>query len=173
MEVAAMLLLAAPKRWLSWDYEVRDAFGRRIGDVRLSLLGARGTITVGETRLSVSRLGFLFGPLVLSGPLGELGRATRLGLFARGFSIEHDGRSLVLRTVSIWFREMRLFDGGLEIGKAVPEGVFSRRAQVELPESLSAQLQLFVIWLALYTWRQAQGSSSSFTGALQAAPRQG
>lgn len=168
-----MLMTATPKRWLSRDYAVSDAAANHIGDVWISSWRAAGTIRVGETEYGVSRRGVFFGPMVLTGPIGDVARAVRQGAFSRAFAVEFAGRVVVLRSPSLWFREMRLLENDQEIGTAVPEGVFGRRAQFDLPESLSTELQLFIAWIALYVWSRRQDSSASFTGVLQVAPRNG
>ena len=169
------MLTAAPKGWLSRDYEVRDASAQRVGDIRFALWQARGTIWVGdEDRVCrVSRRGVFFGPILLTGPVGKTAQATKLSAFTRAFAIEHGGRLFILRSPSVWFREMRLVENDHEIGNAVPEGVFSRRAQFDLPESLPLELQLFIVWLAYFVWRRWQDSSVSFSGVLQTESRRG
>ncbi len=168
-----MLLTVTPKWWLSRDYEVHDASGLRVGDVRVSSWRAAGTIRVGEAQYAVSRHGAVFGAIAVTGPTGEVARAVRQGVFARAFAVEFGGRSVVLRSPSMWFREMRLLEADLEIGSAVPEGVFSRRAQFDLPESLSIEQRLFIVWLVVYVWSRRQDSPKSFSGVLQAEPRRG
>ncbi len=168
-----MLWLATPKRWLLWDYDVRDVFGRHIGDVRVLPWRAAGTMLVEGMRLDASRRGVFVGPIVLTGPSGEVARATRIGLFTRRIALEFGGRSLVLRSASVWSREMHLMEGEVTIGTAVPEGLFSRRAQVELPDSLPVDVRLFVVWLVLYTWKAQQNASPSFSGAVRVAPMEG
>lgn len=167
------MLTATPKRWLSCDYDVHDATGAHVGDVRLSLWAAGGAVDVGENAFRVWREGLVFGPILLSGRAGEAARATRLNSFSRAFAVEHGGRAFVLRSPSMWFREMHLYEGNEVIGSAVPEGVLSRRAQFDLPESLPLELRLFVVWLALYQWKKWQDSRVSFTGAYQAVPPRG
>jgi hypothetical protein len=164
------MLTAAPKRWLSWDYEVSDANGLHVGDARLSRWTATGAITVGDQMYRVWREGVFFGPILLFGSAGETARATRRRSLVRAVSIEYGGRVFLLKSPSLGFREMRLYEGEAEIGSAVPEGVFSRRAQFDLPESLPGELRLFVVWLALYQWKKWQDSRVSFTGTYEVAP---
>jgi len=167
------MLIATPKRWLSWDYEVRDAIAQHVGDVWLSVWRTAGGVRAGEVEYRVARRGSLSGPIMLIDAGEPLIRARRLGLFSSAVSIEFAGREFTLRAPSWCFREMRLFEDDREIGTAVPEGVFSRRAQFDLPESLPIELRLFIVWLVLYTWRRRRESSASLSGVLQAAPRSG
>jgi hypothetical protein len=168
-----MLLTAAPTRWLSRSYEVRDSSSLLLGEVRLSTCRAGGTIRVGGFQYGVSRQEVFFGPISLGGPNGKVARAVKLNAFSRAFAIEHEGHVFVFRSPSMWFREMRLFEDDREIGTAVPEGVFSCRAQFDLPESLPLEVRLFIVWLALYVWSRWQDSSVSFSGVLQTASRHG
>jgi hypothetical protein len=161
----------APTRWLSRSYEVRDSSSQMVGEVRLSAWQAGGTIRSGQSQYGVSRQGVFFGPISLVGPNGKVARAVKLSAFSRAFAIEHEGRTFVLRSPSMWFREMRLFEGDREIGTATPEGVFTRRAQFDLPESFPLEVRLFIVWLAFYVWMRWQDSSVSFSGALQTAQR--
>jgi hypothetical protein len=166
-------MTATPKSWLSREYDVRDVNAQLVGEIFVSSWRAAGTIRTGETEYGVSRQGALFGAIVQTGPSGEVARAARQGVLSRAFEVEFGGRVVVLRSSSLWFREMRLSENGQVVGTAVPEGVFSRRAQLDLPESLPIELRLFIAWLALYVWSRRRDSSASFTGVLQTAPRNG
>ncbi|MGD9675531.1 MAG: hypothetical protein AB7V19_02445, partial [Candidatus Bipolaricaulia bacterium] len=146
--------------------------GRRVGDVRLSTWFARGEVQAGEITYRVHRDATLFRGIALVGPDGVTARAVPLRAFSRAFALRFGDRDFVLRSPAAWFREIRVLEQDRVIGTAVPEGVWSGRAQFDLPEALPIELRLFVVWLALLAWRRV-GGSPSFTGAFQVAPWRG
>jgi hypothetical protein len=158
------MLTVVPKRRSSSQYEVRDSGGQRVGDMQLAPWLARGTIWIGDPDCAyhISREGGFFGPIVLEGRGGKIARAVRLSSQARAFAMEHGQRVYILRSPSILYREMWLFEDDRMIGTAIPENVLGRRAQVDLPESIPPEIRLFVAWLAYFVWRRWQNASLSF-----------
>ena len=147
-------LSAVPKHWFSWDFAIQDATRHPVAEVRLSSWRERGAVSVEGVEHRVSRHGVLRGAFVLEGGGSVLARAEKPSAFRREFQIEHDGKQYTLKARSIWRRERVLYDGDQEIGAVVPEGLFNRRARVELPDDLPLVLRLFVVWLTMLLWKR-------------------
>jgi hypothetical protein len=148
------MLDAVPEHWFSWDFAIRDATRQPVAKVRLSSWRERGAVIVNGIEHKVSRQGVLRGAFVLERGGSVLARAEKPSAFRREFRIEHGGKQYTLKGRSIWRRERVLYDGGREIGAIIPEGLFSRRARAELPDTLPLLLRLFVVWLTMLLWKR-------------------
>jgi hypothetical protein len=154
------MLIATPKRWFSWDFEVREGGGAPVADLKLSMWRERGAITVGGIEFGVTREG-LVGAFILEGAGGALARAEKPSAFRRAFAIESGGRQYALKAASVWGRSFALLDGDREIGAVSSARVFSRQACADLPEDMPLEVRSFMIWLVLMIWKRQQQSSSS------------
>jgi hypothetical protein len=154
------MLIATPKRWFSWDFEVHKGGGQPVGDVRVSAWRERGAVTVGGIEYPVTREGVV-GAFTLSDAGGVLARAVKPSALHRMFTLEHDGKEYVLKAASAWGRDFALLDGEVQIGAVRPARLFGRQARAELPEDMSLEVRLFVIWLTLMLWKRQQQAANS------------
>jgi hypothetical protein len=91
---------------------------------------------------------------VLESAAGVLVRAERPRRWLRELGIEHLDRRYTLRAKSPFRRQLLLLEGSTQIGSLSPEGLFTRRTEVELPQALPLFLKVFIIWLAVTIWKQ-------------------
>ena len=89
---------------------------------------------------------------------GVLARAAQPRKWRRELFIEHSGRLYTLRAKSAFRRDLMLFEDSRQIGSVSPDGLFTRKAAVELPKELPLFLQVFVIWLAMTLWKHAEAA---------------
>jgi hypothetical protein len=155
------MLIATPKRWFSWDFEVHEGGGQPVGDVRVSAWRERGAITVGGIEYPVTRGALLSGVVTLSDVGGVLARAVKPSAFRRAFTLEHDGKEYVLKAASAWGRDFALLDGEREIGVVRPARALGRQARADLPEDMPLEVRLFVLWLTLMLWKRQQQAANS------------
>jgi hypothetical protein len=154
------MLIATPKRWFSWDFEVHEGGGQPVGDVRVSAWRERGAVTVGGIKYPVTREGVV-GAFTLAGAGGVLARAMKPSALHRMFTLEHDGREYVLKATSAWGRNFALLDGEVQIGAVRPARLFGRQARADLPEDMPLEVRLFAIWLTLMLWKRQQQAANS------------
>jgi hypothetical protein len=154
------MLIATPKRWFSWDFEVHEGGGQPVGDVRVSAWRERGAVTVGGTEYPVTREGVV-GAFTLAGAGGVLARAMKPSAFHRAFTLEYDGKEYVLKATSAWGRGFALLDGEVQIGAVRPARALGRQARVDLPEDMPLEVRLFVLWLTLMLWKRQQQAANS------------
>ena len=96
----------------------------------------------------------------LESEAGVLARAERPRKWFRELVIEHSGRRYTLRAKSAFRRQFLLLEGSKQIGSLAPEGLFTRRAGVELPKAFPMFLQVFIIWLAMTLWKHGDYSAA-------------
>jgi hypothetical protein len=154
------MLIATPKRWFSWDFEVHEGGGEPVGDVRVSAWRERGAVTVGGIEYPVTREGVV-GAFTLAGAGGVLARAMKPSALHRMFTLEHDGKEYVLKATSAWGRGFSLLDGEVHIGAVRPARLCGRQARADLPEDMPLEVRLFAIWLTLMLWKRQQQAANS------------
>ena len=151
---------AVPRHWFSWDFVVHDATPKPVAEVRLSSWRERGAIVADGVEHKVSRQGFL-GAFVLVKGDSVVASAEKPSAFRESFQIDQEGRRYTLKRRSLWQRALVLYEGEKEIGSLVPIGLFTRRAQIALPDELPLLLRLFVIWLAMLLWKRDSDVAAS------------
>ena len=135
-----------------------------VADIDVSRWRERGLLTVQGLTYEVYREGQMSGAFILKSAGSVLARAKKPSAFRRSFIIEHAGRQYTLRATSAFRRQFLLLEGSREIGSLSPEGLFTRRARVDLPQELSLPVKVFIIWLAVILWKR-QTDSGATAGA--------
>jgi hypothetical protein len=155
------MLTAVPKRWFSWDFTVSEG-DRSIAFIDTSFWRERGVLRVDGVDHQVYRERMLGGDFILETAGAVVARAQKPSAFRRAFAIEHRGRRYTLRATSAVRRRMALFEGDRSIGALSPQGIFTRRVNVDLPPDMPMAVRVFVIWLAVILWkRDADGGAAA------------
>lgn len=153
------MLSAAPRRWLSWDYSVRDSDGADVARVTIGSWSEKGTVILAEEEYRVYRRG-LTGPFVLEGVDGATAAsALKPSALQRKFAVRSGDREYALQATSALSREFGLFDGDRRVGAVVPASWLSRRARADFDAEIPPPLQAFVLWLTLLLWKRSSDSS--------------
>lgn len=139
------MLKVIPKAW-SYAFSVTDGTETGAHTVDLSWWADKGELRVRNTTYRAHRDQSSY---VLESEGEVLARAERPRKWFREFVIEHEGRRYTLSAKSAFRRQFVLLDGDQPVGSISPEGLFTRKAAVELPKSLPLFLQLFIVWLAM------------------------
>jgi hypothetical protein len=148
------MLTAVPKQWFSWDFTVTEG-SQAVADIDISWWREKGVLTVDGVDYRVYREGMMSGDFILESAGSVLARAQKPSAFYRSFEIASEGMRYTLRAESAFRRTFLLLDGDRKVGSVSPEGVFTRRAIVDLPPALPLALRVFVIWLAVILWKRA------------------
>ncbi len=155
-----LMLKLIPKHWFAWDFRLEDATGLA-AEVILSSWRERGAIAIAGVQHRVSRDG-LTGPFVLEMAGRQAALAVKPSAFRQNFTITHDGAEYTLERISWWRREFGVFSGGRRLGTIAPESWLTRRAIVNLPETMPVWLQAFFAWLTALMWKR---DADAATGA--------
>jgi hypothetical protein len=85
--------------------------------------------------------------------------AQAAGFWFRYFNVQAGTRSYTL-TMASWFgRRFALMENGTELGRIGVTNAFSGRCKAELPDDLPLEVQAFLIWLVISTWRRAAAAT--------------
>jgi hypothetical protein len=143
---------AIPKHAFSWEFTMTDG-GRTLARLETSWWREKGTLTVEGVEHRAYRES-LFGDFVLESGGATVARATKPSAFQRKFVITHNGVEYTLRSHSPFRRSFVVLQGDRAIGSIAPDGVFSRKADVDLPDDLSLPLKAFILWLTVLLWKR-------------------
>ncbi len=159
-----MMLIAVPKGWFSWDFQLLDMTNHPVAELELSSWRERGSVLVGGASYKLYREG-LAGPFVLEAPDGaKAGSAVKISVFRQEFSIAHAELNYRLKAISAWRREFGLFLEDRRIGSIEPESWTNRKAKVDFADDVPLLLQAFAIWLTLLQWRNAAAVAAAGGG---------
>lgn len=149
------MLTMIPKPF-SWTFSVMDGAEPIAHAVNRSWWSDKGEITVQGVTYTARREGVMSGAFVLESTAGVVARALKPSAMRRSLIVEHAGRQYRLRAVSALRREFVLLDGSTRIGSLSPEAIFTRRAAVDLPQTLPLTVRVFIIWLTVMLWKRDQ-----------------
>jgi len=151
------VLKLVPKHWFSWDFAVLDDRGI-VADIDISWWREKGVPTVQGASHPVYRERLMSGDFILESAGSILARARKPSAFRRCFKVEHAGRQYTVRAQSAFRRTFVVLDGDIGIGSISPDGIFTRRASVDLPEDMPLPMRVFIVWLAVILWKRASDS---------------
>jgi hypothetical protein len=156
------VLKLVPKHWFSWDFAVRDERGT-VADIDISWWRERGVLTVQGASHPVYRQRLMSGDFILESAGSILARAWKSSAFRRYFNVEHAGKQYTLRAQSAFRRTFVVLDGGFKIGSISPDGIFTRRASIDLPEDMPLPVRVFIVWLAVILWKRESDAGGAST----------
>jgi hypothetical protein len=144
------MLKVIPKAWWSYAFSVTDGTKSVAQAVDLSWWDDKGALRVQGANYTARRDKSSY---VLESAAGVLALAERPRKCFRELVIEHSGHRYTLRAKSAFRRQFLLHEGSRQIGSLSPDGIFTRKAVVELPQALPLILQVFIVWLAMTLWK--------------------
>ena len=103
------------------------------------------------------------GDFILSGPEGELCRATKPSALFRTFAITYQKETFSLEANSAFGDSFKLKRADEVVGKIDAKGFFSTQGKVDFPGALPMPVQFFLIWLALLMWARSEDAATTNT----------
>ena len=151
------MLRVIPKAWWSYTFSVTDGAKTVAQAVDLSMWRDQGELRIRNDIYTARRHKSAY---VLESASGMVARAERPRTWFREFVIEHSGHRYTLRKKSTFRSQFLLLEGSAQVGSISREGLFTRKAAVELPEALPLFLQVFIIWLAMTLWKHDEAAAA-------------
>jgi len=148
------MLEAVPKNAFSWDFTIRDGV-TTLAIVDFSRWREKGQLHLQGETFDVYRKSIMPAQFNLEAPDVVLAQATKPSAFKRTFVVDLKERSFQLRAESPFRRRILVLEHGNVLGSISPASAFRRRALVDLPETLSLPVRVFMLWLALILWRRS------------------
>lgn len=160
------MLKAIPKGWFSSGFDVYDRGGARLGSVSLSNWRETASLEVGGVRYEANhkagkkefRLSREDGTTVLT--------AEKPSAWREKLHFSYGGNGYELSKESYWKRAFTLYRDDIgKVGSVKPGGMFERTWTAELPEELTPEAKVFVMWLVALLWRRQNAAAGSGGGA--------
>ena len=154
------MLKMIPKTF-SWTFSVMDGSEAVARAVDRSWWSDKGELTIQGITYTARRERPMSGAFLLESAAGVVARATKPSAFRRSLIVEHAGRQYTLRATSAFRRTFVLLDGSTRIGSLSPEGLFTRRAAVDLPPTFPLDVRVFIIWLTAMLWKHEEAAGGA------------
>jgi hypothetical protein len=155
-----MVMHAAPRSWMSWSYELRDDEGV-VAQVERGWFRERAEIAIRGERFVLERESWMSGAFLPARKGALVASAEKESWFCRSFLVTAGDRRLELSAKSMFSRDFLLREGFRQIGSVRPVGVFTRCAEVDLPEDLDLYVRVFVFALVTLLWKRASDAAGS------------
>ena len=132
-----------------------------VGEVDTSVFREKARLELEEGTYELYREGRFSGDFLLERNGNIVARATKPSALRNRFEVELPNRNLVLRKLSVFSRRFGLFEGERQIGSIYPAGIFTRRANIDLPPDWPLATRVFLFWLAFLMWRRQKQAAAS------------
>jgi hypothetical protein len=149
------MLIATPTDWLRRNYLIEED-GKLVAEIDGSPWQEQASATVGTTTYALSRESVFRASYVIRRAGQVVARGRMQSIFSPLFDVSWGEQTLLLRRLSIWLPTFGVFKGYEQIGTVKRLGFFYRRGTVEGAASVPLEIRVFLLWIALMTWRRNQ-----------------
>ncbi|MGH7652832.1 MAG: hypothetical protein ACREMS_13475 [Gemmatimonadaceae bacterium] len=147
------MLIATPTGWLSRNILIEENT-RLVAEIDGSPWGQRASATVGKATYALYRETLFKANYVMERGGQVVVRANSSSTFGSQFDVAWADHNIVLRRLSLWTQTFGLFKNDEQLGTVRPTGIFKRRGTVEGASSIPLEVRVFLVWVALMTWRR-------------------
>jgi len=145
-------ILLEPRGFFSWDYDLYQGH-TYLSSISVSLLKERGDFSISGENYSIYHEN-INGPFLLFRGPEIMARAFKPNYFLNQFTLEHQGRSYSLKSLSSATKTFYLMDGETAVATVRRRGVLSSGGEAVLADHLSLPLGIFAIWLVIVMWKK-------------------
>jgi hypothetical protein len=154
------MLKTIPNHWFTWNCEVLEG-NAPVASIYFNAWGEAGELFFEGFRYRVYRQGPLSGTFILQQDDNSIAWAEKPNPLFRMFSVNYGGHQYELKAKSPFGRTFVLHEYEQIVGSIYPEHAFTRRAIIDLPESIPLVVRIFMVWLVMILWRRQQRQSST------------
>src|ERR1700722_2498127 len=130
---------------------IRD--GAEIGQIDCGGAGGTAAVRLGGTTSKPVTDSLIRGKFHLEKDGALLATAQSAGFWRRRFNIQAGAKSCTL--LALWSgRRFALMQNDTEVGRIGATSFFGGKGNAELPDDLPLEVQAFLIWLVIATWRR-------------------
>jgi hypothetical protein len=155
------LLEFGPRSWFSSRVYGIVQDGTPIGEIDCEWMRERGTIKLGSASYAVSREGLTSGAFFLEANGKRLVSAEKPSALHQLFTVQIGVKAYTLKAKSIFGRAFVLTENDREVGSIAPQGFLGRKAKAELPDDLTLEVRVFLIWLVVIMWKRKAKAAQS------------
>lgn len=160
-EIGMANLKLVPQNPFSWSFDVTQNNASIAQVLHTFSLNEKATLNLPGATCQAYREHFMGGDYILEEHGQPLARARKLSAFSSAFQLTCPGHSYALKKESLFCRTFVLMEDDRQVGIIKPEGVFTRKADVSLPDEMPRPVQIFVLWLVLVLWKRDSEAGSA------------
>jgi len=153
------MLEAVPKSIFSTNFRLQEQ-NLLLGEVDTSIWSEKAQLELEDGTYGLYRESLFSGDFILEHNGKVVARASKPSALKARFDVELLNRHIVLSKVSIWNRRFAVFDGENQIGSIYPLGLFTRRANIDLPAAWPLPIRIFLFWLVFLIWKRERQTSA-------------
>src|SRR5690349_9209738 len=127
------MLEAIPTGVLSSSFRLQQE-NELVGELDSSVWRCKATLELEEGTYNLYREKPIGGDYLLEHDGTIIARASKLSVFRDKFAVQLGNRLIELRKLSWKTRKFGLFDGDNQLGGIYPKGMFTKRADIDLPQ---------------------------------------
>ena len=142
--------------------------GAEIGRIDFGGIRQPASIVIGSATFHPARDGLLKSTFHLESNGARLASAAPAGAAFRRFTVQAGARTYTLAVASWSGRSFTLTENGAAVGTIGRSGFFTMKSTADLPDDLPLELQAFLIWLVLTTWRRQATTNAIMSGVFAA-----
>jgi hypothetical protein len=153
------VITVVPRGVFKNGFDLVDDSGRGLGGFAGSAWRENGEIEIGDERWEFRKERSKRFALV--GPQGTYATAERTSVWSSAWHVAVGDRLYELAKASWLRRAYEVHVGDQVVGSVSPKGVFSSKAQVDLPADMPPPIQVFVIAVVMTQWRRDDAAAST------------
>ena len=153
------MLEAIPTDLFSSNFRLEQE-NKLVGELDPSIWRCQATLELEEGTYHLSREKLLGGDYLLERNGQIVARAVKVSVWRDKFAVQVGPKLVELRKLSVFSRKFGLFDGDKQIGLIYPRGIFTKRANIDLPKEWPLADRIFMFWLAFLMWKRESQAAS-------------
>lgn len=153
------MLEAIPTDMFSGNFRLEQE-NKLVGELDPSIWRCKATLELEDGTYSLYREKLLGGDYLLEHNGTIVARASKLSVFRDKFAVQVGNQLVELRKLRWTTRKFGLFDGDTQLGGIYPKGMFSKRANIDLPKEWPLANRVFMFWLAFLMWKRDSQAAS-------------
>ena len=153
------MLEAIPTNVLSTNFRFEQE-SQLVGELDPSIFRCQATLELEEGTYQLHREKLLGGDYLMERNDNVVARAVKPSVFRDKFAVQVGSQVLELKKLRWTGRKFGLFDGTRQIGTIYPRGMFTKRANIDLPREWPLANRLFMFWLVFLMWKRDSQAAS-------------
>ena len=153
------MLEAIPTTLFSTNFRLEQE-NQLVGELDPSMWRCQATLELEDGTYTLYREKLLGGDYLLEHNGTVVARAAKTSVFRDNFAVQVGNRLVELRKLRWTGRRFGLFDGETQLGGIYPKGMFTKRANIDLPKEWPLANRIFMFWLAFLMWKRDSQAAS-------------
>jgi hypothetical protein len=153
------MIEAIPTDFFSTNFRLEQE-NKLVGELDPSMWRCKATLELEEGTYNLYREKFLGGDYLLERNGNVVARATKISVLRDKYAVQFGNRTIELKKLRWTSRKFGLFEDERQIGTIYPRGVFTKRANIDVPGEWPMASRVFIFWLVFLAWKRESQAAS-------------